>query len=1261
MMQRHKRHAWMVCHPQIGLFIGLAFILSACAGSAHIVVPDALSPSTVKSLAALQDALLVAESADAIANVVSESEAIAPASWQTLEMKAMYANLKGDYQESNHHLIGAILAADRTMASALLSRLNRDFMSRDQERRLLQVLSHKMENLPRGVGYPYAATLFQLSRERLETIGMERSRASLSHILTPWIIGPFDNDQGKGFDVASAPETRGVFSGTTMGSVVDVRWRRPQLSHLGKLTLNEIMSPLKWQTAYAQSEFTLDAGTSLELRISTSDPLKVWVDGQLAFQSRTIGRFEPDNVIVPMKLSAGRHRILVKTMNEKGAWLLRMRLSGDDGASLNATVREIDTITEIQNPSRQDTRLIDTKRIEPTTLYGNFVEAEALYRLHEHKRAVENLQDLHTAHPKSIIVAFAFAKALVSNEERGKASDLLNALEAKHGNELPALSVRLATFWSAQKMSVKGRKLLRKRLKQYPKNLGVALALGRNYKTEGWYEEEARLLMRLNDDYPQVVGLRLRMAQAYKSLKQYPRAEEIYRDLYDVYPGRWNILRELGWLAMGNDRFDEAIEWGQQTLVAHPTSRIALRDLAEAYRRSERYSDAEKILKTAIERNPTAGAPWRTLGRIYLLLGEEEKATAAFREGLDRDPENRKMANRVAWLAPSDDGPWRADVPSDEAINAVIAKRSQWRDGVPGANVVALIDDEVSWLQKDGSTYNIVTYVLHSLNQEGRDEITRMRIRGGGRHQLLNAYAVNSEGQRIEASSIRGRTIRYRQLDVGSTVVLQYRIDSRPEAYLSGHIDRGFWFHSPGTACERGRWVLWVPKDEVVHQQRTDKVQYVETTVGEFRRLEWSADNMPPIVREPSMPPLNQVAQRVSMSTVPTWNVFAEWEKALLVNAYRESPEVREVSRKILSETKTPSEKVRRIHEYVIENIRYQQDYEVTIAGVKPHAAAQVLARQYGDCKDKAVLFIALAKEAGIDVHFASVRTRDRGPIMREVPSQQFNHAIVYVPKQSGISEGRFYDPTVDTLDLDVLRSDDQGTLAYVYDALNKKHYWQSIPFQKPELDHMNSSVVLQLSESGEVKGNLSIGGVGDVGAWLRAQARNPAKFKQSIAQSLVNTTAVSAKVSSVDFSQVLKLDKPVVIGIEYVGTGKFRLEGKEQRWEVPIQATTSAITSVKERKYPFLQGKPRTMRWNVDMQLPKRAKVIRLPESADLKHGCLRYRRDVKQRDGSVRIDQVIQIKCERVQLDDVAAVQRMFSDISRVERGELVLRYGR
>jgi tetratricopeptide (TPR) repeat protein len=935
-----------------------------------------------------------------------------------------------------------------------------------------------------------------------------------------------------------------------------------------------------------------------------------------------------------------------------------MRLTGEGGRIISGSVIEAETLGDIKNVVA-DVKVTPTKNnVMTASAYQNFKSVDRLQRLGKHKRAVEFAQNA-LKNSKSILLTRQLIKALIENKERGRASDLLNGLETRCGASFPAISISLAKFWSSQKMAVKARELLRERLDATPDSWGLTRALVKNYHAEKWHEEAAVLLEKLVGKHSDVPALRIKLAYAYKQLKEYEKARRVYSGIVKDMPNHWTALQSLYWLSIGNDLYEDALFWIGKIIRAFPHQVNQRYKIAEVYRRSGRYAESRTTLEELIRLQPTSGKPFQSLGRLKLRMGETPAALDLLRKSLERDPDNRKLANRVTWLGPKADGPWRQDVPTDTAISELIAQRDVFGKAVAGANVVYLMDDEVTWLQKDGSTYNIVTMVVHALNQAGRDEITRMVMRSGGQRQLLNAYAVNAAGQRIEASSIRGRTIRYRQLDVGSTVVVQYRIDSRPEAYLSGHIGRGFWFQARNTATHAARWVLWVPKSETVHQMRTPGVQFDEQEEGKFKRLSWSANSLPPIIAEQMMPGLSEVAERVSISTVPSWSTFAEWEKALLVDAYRKSPEVTAVAHKILMGIAQPVKQIEKIHEYVIQNIRYQQDYEETIAGVKPHAAAQVIARQYGDCKDKAVLFIALAREVGLDVHFTSVRTRDRGPLLKGVPSQQFNHAIVYVPKQKGIASGRFYDPTVDTLDLNVLRNDDQGTLAYVYDAKKKAHYWKVIPFQDPALNYLDGKIDLAIDESGHVRGQLALSGRGQVPAYLRKEARNETLFSQRIGQALVNTIAPGGQVESVKMNEVKALDKPVDVTIDFKGKGTVRREGREQRWKVPIGDMSANVLSVKDRKYPFLMGPMGTFNWRVKMALPKNARVHRIPKAFTFTHECLTYTRTFKQTKRTVVIEQTKVQRCDRVPVAQVKALQKGVSDIKTAEQGEVVLRY--
>jgi hypothetical protein len=72
---------------------------------------------------------------------------------------------------------------------------------------------------------------------------------------------------------------------------------------------------------------------------------------------------------------------------------------------------------------------------------------------------------------------------------------------------------------------------------------------------------------------------------------------------------------------------------------------------------------------------------------------------------------------------------------------------------------------------------------------------------------------------------------------------------------------------------------------------------------------------------------------------------------------------------------------------------------EVGIGGFRPYPPQETLARRWGDCKDKALLLIDLAREVGIEAYPALVRLSGSDRADRHFPSPfGFNHLIVAVP-----------------------------------------------------------------------------------------------------------------------------------------------------------------------------------------------------------------------------------------------------------------------
>src|SRR5712671_5916132 len=84
--------------------------------------------------------------------------------------------------------------------------------------------------------------------------------------------------------------------------------------------------------------------------------------------------------------------------------------------------------------------------------------------------------------------------------------------------------------------------------------------------------------------------------------------------------------------------------------------------------------------------------------------------------------------------------------------------------------------------------------------------------------------------------------------------------------------------------------------------------------------------------------------------------------------------EVRAKTDEVVRGAKTEMEKVRAICEYVVRNVRYVS-LSFGAGRYQPHAAAEVLANQYGDCKDKHTLFASLLNALGIKAYPALIST----------------------------------------------------------------------------------------------------------------------------------------------------------------------------------------------------------------------------------------------------------------------------------------------
>jgi len=304
------------------------------------------------------------------------------------------------------------------------------------------------------------------------------------------------------------------------------------------------------------------------------------------------------------------------------------------------------------------------------------------------------------------------------------------------------------------------------------------------------------------------------------------------------------------------------------------------------------------------------------------------------------------------------------------------------------------------------------------------------------------------------------------------------------------------------------------------------------------------------------------------------------------------------------------------------------------------------------------VLFLTLGRVVGLKAQLALLRTRRRGPILRDVPMQQFNHVIVWVPPQDGLEEGRFFDPTADALDVDVLRADNPGALALLYDPEARTHAWQEVPFQPPSAQARDVEHELTLEADGAAHGTTTVTWKGKDAAWFRRKARNPDKLAQTVA-SLAGSLLPGAGVRSHEVVEARDLERPAVLRLKSRTAGLARREGDDLRLRLPGPTWHRRYFRLEHRRHALVLGVPDAYRYRLRLTPPPGAKLLRLPGDAAVETECLSLRRTTERLEGeALAVDLVSESRCERILVSQYEAYRRRVDDIARLLGEEVVYR---
>lgn len=186
-------------------------------------------------------------------------------------------------------------------------------------------------------------------------------------------------------------------------------------------------------------------------------------------------------------------------------------------------------------------------------------------------------------------------------------------------------------------------------------------------------------------------------------------------------------------------------------------------------------------------------------------------------------------------------------------------------------------------------------------------------------------------------------------------------------------------FSLPERSAFHSRITNYPPVDPAVA-----KSQYGSTYTWQFHDLPALADEP---LRAANMTP------ELIITTFPDWAGFASWYTGIIRESDNPTPEMKAQAAQLVASAKTDRERIAAVARYVTA-FRYVS-VPLGVNSYRPHAAANVWANRYGDCKDKANLLNTMLRTLGYKCNLVLVPRFSQA--YEDLPGFAFNHAISQV------------------------------------------------------------------------------------------------------------------------------------------------------------------------------------------------------------------------------------------------------------------------
>ncbi|HKO16831.1 MAG TPA: DUF3857 and transglutaminase domain-containing protein [Gemmatimonadaceae bacterium] len=364
----------------------------------------------------------------------------------------------------------------------------------------------------------------------------------------------------------------------------------------------------------------------------------------------------------------------------------------------------------------------------------------------------------------------------------------------------------------------------------------------------------------------------------------------------------------------------------------------------------------------------------------------------------------------------------------------------------PEDEAVYLLDDGVVRLEADGRGSTTYRQVVQILKPDAVDHYREFSFSYAPRHErftvnwirvlrpdgsVISAAPTHEQDSDVPAemgdpvySDRKVKRLSLTGVAPGTLVDYSYtREELKP--FLPGDFFQT-WSVNTGLPVRRSRYLVDVPRSLPLRvRERNLSFPRVTRDAGQRRVYTWATRDVAKIKPEAFAADSNAVAMSIVLSSPLTWQDIGKWYATHARDRYVLGPVAMQKLASVVAGARTRADTIRAVHRWVAQDIRYVS-IALGMGGYQPRTPEEVVTTGFGDCKDKATLFVASLKQLGIPA--LPVLLNSTGISYRDMPSiDQLDHAIAAVQTAHGY---QFTDLTSEFTPYGELPAPEQGELA---------------------------------------------------------------------------------------------------------------------------------------------------------------------------------------------------------------------------------------